>query len=81
MAVCDYCNQEMTNSKACTLTKFDGEPNRIPNGDSLCHDCNTPPHGLHHPGCDSEKCPICGGQAISCDCVEPTMPTNKPQPN
>jgi hypothetical protein len=33
-----------------------------------CHDCATPHDGLHHPGCDSERCPRCLGQAISCGC-------------
>ena len=36
--------------------------------ESPCHDCNTPLGGYHHPGCDNERCPICGGQLISCDC-------------
>ena len=33
-----------------------------------CHDCATPQGGLHHPGCDAERCPRCIGQAISCGC-------------
>lgn len=33
-----------------------------------CHDCNVEPGGLHHPGCDGEQCPACGGQVISCGC-------------
>src|SRR5215211_6963077 len=35
-----------------------------------CHDCGTPPGGLHHPGCDVERCPFCGWQVISCDCED-----------
>lgn len=31
-----------------------------------CHDCNAKPGELHDPGCDTEQCPACGGQAISC---------------
>jgi hypothetical protein len=35
-----------------------------------CPDCNIAPGGKHHPNCDYEKCPKCGGQLISCDCFD-----------
>lgn len=35
----------------------------------FCHDCAVPLGAFHHPGCDSEACPGCGGQAIACDCT------------
>lgn len=34
-----------------------------------CHDCSAEPGEYHHPGCDSEECPRCGGQYFICHCV------------
>lgn len=70
MAICKACGQEMNGHVACTLPDFNGRA-RIPYAAKSrrnCHDCATPPGGLHHPGCDLEVCPDCGGQSISCDC-------------
>ena len=33
-----------------------------------CHDCAAVKGQLHAVGCDVERCPVCGGQVISCDC-------------
>ena len=34
-----------------------------------CHDCGAKPGEFHKPNCDVERCPFCGGQLISCNCV------------
>ena len=39
-----------------------------------CRDCGAKPGGLHALGCDVERCRLCDGQAISCDCVHSEDP-------
>ena len=33
-----------------------------------CHDCGAIKGQLHVFGCDVERCPVCGGQVIFCEC-------------
>jgi hypothetical protein len=81
MAVCPCCKGEMTDpvTRTCLI-----EPVLFPDGETLpqipfepfdddraarCHDCNVVAGGMHHPGCDMERCPRCQGQLIGCGCL------------
>lgn len=37
---------------------------------TICHDCGCKEGELHNffPNCDMERCPICNGQLLSCNC-------------
>lgn len=41
-------------------------PKPLPN----CHDCAAEPGQPHAPGCDTERCSVCAGQAMVCDCED-----------
>lgn len=36
---------------------------------SKCPDCGAKRGERHQHGCDVQRCPICGGQLLTCDCV------------
>ncbi len=75
--ICDLCKQRMEPGVSCTvatLTIGGKLYHRLPYVNTErpeqhnCHDCNTPLIGLHHQGCDMERCPVCndGQQFITC---------------
>jgi len=72
-AVCEYCHRDMFVTDTCNFpsVKMDIDKKwyvRVVNDSGKCHDCNAGLGKLHHPGCDVERCPRCGGQQITCPC-------------
>lgn len=81
MAVCDCCLEEMLddatiscveNSKVPFPDKSELESIPCDNPGGRCGDCHVSHGYSHHPGCDIEQCPKCGGQLISCGCLRVT---------
>ncbi len=77
------CHQEMATARRCTVRSVDlhgtsykrarfgeEEPSRPLFEATTCGDCGARPGGFHHHGCDLEACPRCGGQLITCGCVQ-----------
>ena len=78
---CPACRQSWSRSNGCLLTAYDSEHLRVvvgAEGDRAtefgglgpCGDCGAGVGWPHHVGCDLETCPRCGGQAISCACLD-----------
>jgi hypothetical protein len=76
MAVCTFCEREMTDHVSCTVHALHraGVAYRVSRTRKGCGDCGAPPGGLHHPGCDMQRCPRCRWQLISCECRFDEMP-------
>lgn len=77
MAICDYCNLEMTHqtTNTCIVMPITFEDGEVLSqvayeayGNERCGDCRVIDGGLHHPGCSMEQCPRCHDQLIACPC-------------
>lgn len=79
MAKCQSCQQEMLKVDSCrdtTIIYPDGlvllsSTFHFDESSGRCHDCNITHGNFHHCMCDVERCPRCGGQLISCGCLDP----------
>ena len=82
MARCEVCGMEMLTADGCTVRFLHANGNKYPripvvgpgdffanaDKDARCGDCNAKVGAYLHWGCDSERCPACGRQLLSCDC-------------
>jgi hypothetical protein len=82
-AKCAACKQHMLVADGCTICLLvlkDGrrvKPRKYEggwdSGTGRCRDCGAKVGHYHHPGCDLERCPVCGQQALCCEHLEDAM--------
>lgn len=76
-SICRFCHRNMRDETVvtCSHNSYVVFPNgkvmdSVPHAkQERCHDCFVMESGFHHPGCDMERCPLCGRQLISCGCL------------
>jgi len=65
------CGEEMKPGSGCRYVEMQDKHGKWHKRDTAhepCHDCNAGVGKVHHWGCDSEDCPVCGGQIMGGDC-------------
>jgi len=78
---CPDCGKDVNKSDGCDYShiRYNGKEYERVKYESIlsdskgrCHDCGAKDGEYHHffGMCDMEKCPICGLQFISCDCLQ-----------
>ena len=76
MTSCDDCNQEMTLARSCSAAAIQMGGLAYARRRfrwrhvERCDGCGIARGGVHHLGCDVERCPRCGGQLITCGCLD-----------
>ena len=91
MVICNLCRGDMDKVDGCINKKFLCADGKIVNAKPYtpltkeeekhlpkrCHDCHCRLGNYHHDSCDMERCPRCGGQALSCECnLEDVIPSS-----
>jgi len=93
MVKCKYCKREMKTAHGCDKYMFKYEDGAVyaplkitpeeTYGTKRCGDCASEIGGYHHIGCDQEKDPRTGNQALMSDAigrVKNIKPVMKPMP-